>query len=92
MMKQLEQTSHLFGSNAPFIEEQYENYLADPASVSEEWREYFDKLQSQAGAAQRDVAHGQRAGAMWPLSLGRVVHVPAQPVKCWPLPNDHWPP
>ncbi len=30
MMKQLEQTSHLFGSNAPFIEEQYENYLADP--------------------------------------------------------------
>ena len=57
MMKQLEQTSHLFGSNAPFIEEQYENYLADPASVSAEWREYFDKLQSQAGAA-RDVAHG----------------------------------
>jgi 2-oxoglutarate dehydrogenase E1 component len=56
MMKQLEQTSHLFGSNAPFIEEQYENYLTDPASVSAEWREYFDKLQSQAGAATRDVA------------------------------------
>lgn len=58
MMKQLEQTSHLFGSNAPFIEEQYENYLADPASVSAEWREYFDKLQVQVGAAARDVPHG----------------------------------
>ncbi|AVR88409.1 2-oxoglutarate dehydrogenase E1 component [Thauera aromatica] len=58
MMKQLEQTSHLFGANAPFIEEQYENYLADPASVSEEWRTYFDRLQSQAGAGARDVAHG----------------------------------
>lgn len=58
MMKQLEQTSHLFGSNAPFIEEQYENYLADPTSVSAEWRDYFDKLQAQVGAAARDVPHG----------------------------------
>ncbi len=58
MMKQLEQTSHLFGSNAPFIEELYENYLEDPASVPEAWRGYFDNLQSQAGAVARDVAHG----------------------------------
>jgi len=58
MMKQLEQTSYLFGSNAPFIEEQYENYLADPNTVTEEWRNYFDQLQSQAGSAARDVAHG----------------------------------
>ncbi len=58
MMKQLRSTSHLFGSNAPFIEELYENYLADPASVPEAWRDYFDNLQAQAGAAVRDVAHG----------------------------------
>ncbi|MBI1906298.1 MAG: 2-oxoglutarate dehydrogenase E1 component [Rhodocyclales bacterium] len=57
MMKQLKSTSHLFGSNAPFVEELYENYLADPASVEETWREYFDQLQAQAGAAVRDVAH-----------------------------------
>ncbi|HRP97000.1 MAG TPA: 2-oxoglutarate dehydrogenase E1 component, partial [Rhodocyclaceae bacterium] len=57
MMKEQRSTSHLFGSNAPFVEELYENYLADPASVSESWREYFDKLQAQAGAAVRDVAH-----------------------------------
>ncbi|MDX9700308.1 MAG: 2-oxoglutarate dehydrogenase E1 component [Rhodocyclaceae bacterium] len=58
MMKESISTSHLFGSNAPFVEELYEQYLADPASVAEGWRAYFDKLQAQAGAASRDVAHG----------------------------------
>ncbi len=58
MMKELQQSSYLFGANAPFIEEQYENYLADPSSVADEWRSFFDKLQSQTGAAARDVAHG----------------------------------
>ena len=56
--KELFGTSYLYGQNAPFIEELYENYLADPASVSDNWREYFDRLQAQAGAAVRDVAHG----------------------------------
>ena len=58
MMKERKSTSHLFGSNAPFVEELYEKYLEDPASVSDSWREYFDNLQAQAGAAVRDVAHG----------------------------------
>jgi 2-oxoglutarate dehydrogenase E1 component len=57
MMKQLKSTSLLFGSNAPFVEELYENYLADPASVEDTWRDYFDQLQAQAGATVRDVAH-----------------------------------
>ena len=42
--KELQGTSYLFGSNAPFIEELYESYLADPASVDERWRVYFDQL------------------------------------------------
>ncbi len=56
--KELQGTSYLYGSNAPFVEELYENYLADPDSVDERWRAYFDQLQAQAGAAVRDVAHG----------------------------------
>jgi 2-oxoglutarate dehydrogenase E1 component len=52
-MKALESTSTLFGGNVPFIEEQYERYLADPASVAPDWRAYFDTLRG--GAA--DVAH-----------------------------------
>ena len=34
-------TSTLFGGNAPFIEEQYERYLANPASVAPDWRALF---------------------------------------------------
>ena len=31
-------TSTLFGGNAPFIEDQYERYLANPASVAPDRR------------------------------------------------------
>ena len=57
MMKQFLDNSYLFGGNAPFVEEMYENYLGDPASVPEEWRSYFDKLQLMPGAAPKDTAH-----------------------------------
>jgi len=43
-MRQFLDNSYLFGGNAPFVEELYEQYLADPASVPGEWRAYFDKL------------------------------------------------
>ncbi|MDE1943188.1 MAG: 2-oxoglutarate dehydrogenase E1 component [Betaproteobacteria bacterium] len=57
MMKDDLATSYLYGSNAPFIEEQYDLYLQDPASVPEDWRAYFDALQKTAGSVTRDVAH-----------------------------------
>ncbi|KVA30647.1 2-oxoglutarate dehydrogenase subunit E1 [Burkholderia cepacia] len=38
------QTSFLFGGNASYVEEQYEAYLADPDSVTSEWRSWFDAL------------------------------------------------
>jgi 2-oxoglutarate dehydrogenase E1 component len=53
ILREYESTSTLFGGNAPFIEEQYENYLANPAAVAPDWRAYFDSLRG--GAA--DVAH-----------------------------------
>src|SRR6185436_3306750 len=56
-MKEFEASSHLFGANAPFVEELYERYLADPASVAPEWRQQFDAWQAGTGA--RDVAHSQ---------------------------------
>jgi 2-oxoglutarate dehydrogenase E1 component len=52
-MTEFQSSSTLFGSNAPFIEELYERYLADPASVQPEWRGYFDELRGGAD----DVAH-----------------------------------
>src|ERR687884_637811 len=52
--------SYLFGGNAPYVEEMYENYLADPTSVPEMWREYFDALQhvpAVDGTNAKDVPH-----------------------------------
>ncbi|MDD2728387.1 2-oxoglutarate dehydrogenase E1 component [Malikia sp.] len=52
--------TYLFGGNAPYVEEMYENYLADPTSVPENWREYFDALQhvpAADGTDARDVPH-----------------------------------
>ncbi len=42
-------SSSLFGTNAPFIEGLYEQYLLDPVSVAPEWRSYFDALPALAG-------------------------------------------
>ena len=61
-MKQLMSSSYLFGANAPFVEQLYESYLDNPQSISEQWREYFDKMQllpSGVGGSNdvRDVAH-----------------------------------
>ncbi|HUL96182.1 MAG TPA: 2-oxoglutarate dehydrogenase E1 component, partial [Usitatibacter sp.] len=55
VMKEFEGTSNLYGSNAPYVEELYEAYLADPASVDGNWRSMFDAWQQGGGA--KDVAH-----------------------------------
>ena len=57
MMKTFLENSHLFGANAPFIEDLYERYLLDPSSVSAEWKSYFDALQKASGALTQDIAH-----------------------------------
>ncbi len=57
MMQSMYGHSYLFGGNAPFIEELYEQYLADPTTVPDQWRDYFDKLAQAPGAAERDVPH-----------------------------------
>jgi len=49
--------SYLSGGNAPFVEELYENYLQDPASVDTRWHDYFEQLQLDAGPSTTDVSH-----------------------------------
>jgi len=52
--------TYLFGGNAPYVEELYENYLSNPGSVPDTWREYFDALQhvpALDGSQVRDVPH-----------------------------------
>ncbi len=60
MMQQFRANSHLFGGNAPYVEDMYEAYLDNPGSVSDHWRAYFDALQNVPatdGSTARDVAH-----------------------------------
>ena len=42
LIQQFRQSSQLAGGNADYVERLYEDYLADPASVTPAWRTYFD--------------------------------------------------
>src|SRR5687768_6715274 len=60
MMQQSSANSHLFGGNAPYVEELYESYLDNPGSVPDNWRAYFDAMQhvpAGDGSAKPDVGH-----------------------------------
>jgi 2-oxoglutarate dehydrogenase E1 component len=65
---QAEQTSFLFGANAPFIEELYARYLGDPNAVDSEWRTFFDALAEQKGDVLAEVR-----GASWAPNGTRVI-------------------
>ncbi|MBB5206668.1 2-oxoglutarate dehydrogenase E1 component [Chiayiivirga flava] len=50
-IQQFRQSSQL-GSNADYVEGLYEDYLADPASVTPAWRTYFDGFQGREAGDQ----------------------------------------
>lgn len=59
-IKDLEQSSWLNGPNASYIESFYESWLKDPASVSEQWRNYFAQmLMEDAGDISREALHSE---------------------------------
>ncbi|HEU0282450.1 MAG TPA: 2-oxoglutarate dehydrogenase E1 component, partial [Gallionella sp.] len=76
-------SSLLFGANAPFIEELYEQYLADPGAVPDAWRAYFDALPPLSNGA-HDVAHSaiQRAFAILPKASAGNAPSPAADLAC----------
>ena len=63
-----EQTSFLFGANAPFIEELYARYLGDPNAVDPEWRTFFEALGEQKGDVLTEVR-----GASWAPNGAHVI-------------------
>src|SRR5260370_13986311 len=69
-----EQTSFLFGANAPFIEELYERYLGDPNAVDAEWRTFFEAL----GEQKSDVLAEVR-GASWAPNGAHVIGAAVDP-------------
>ena len=56
-LDRLRQSSAYFGANAPFIEDLFESYLTDPASVPDNWRAHFDSLPPVNGTPVNDLSH-----------------------------------
>ena len=59
-------TSFLYGSNAPYIEDLYARYEADPQAVDAEWQSFFQSLKDSAADVEKN-AHGPSWGRPdWP--------------------------
>ena len=66
----LARTSFLFGSNAGYIEDLYARYQSNPATVGEEWRDFFAGLGGESGADVGKNAAGASWGRPdWPIPL-----------------------
>ena len=65
--------TYLFGGNAPYVEEMYENYLANPGSVPDTWREYFDALQHVPAVSQQRFAVLPLSSVVVGVRVGRAV-------------------
>ncbi|MFP5322512.1 MAG: 2-oxoglutarate dehydrogenase E1 subunit family protein, partial [Acidimicrobiia bacterium] len=51
-MAEQQQTPDLVGPNAWMVDEMYEQYLADPSSVSESWQDFFADYKRDVDAAE----------------------------------------
>src|SRR5438105_5742815 len=72
MIEELRGTSTLYGSDAPFIEQQYEIYLAHPGGGGGDRRAYFDELRDGA----QDVAHAPVIDSFIQLAKNRRLAAP----------------
>jgi len=57
-MKSQRESTILGGSNSPYLEVLYEQYLSDPNTVDESWREYFQSL-PMVGDNGQDIPHSE---------------------------------
>jgi 2-oxoglutarate dehydrogenase E1 component len=57
---ELEASSYLAGSNTPYIEELYDQYLQNPSSLSQEWQNFFNQLSTlDNGKKEAGISHHQ---------------------------------
>jgi 2-oxoglutarate dehydrogenase E1 component len=71
-LSELYDSSPLFGANAPYVEALYEQFLGDPQSVAQVWRDYFSRVRADSGT---EVAHGPVKEGI--LSRAAAPHAPA---------------
>ena len=53
-------SSFLYGGNAAYVEQLYDDYRRDPAQVDASWRDFFDGLKDD-----RDLVEKNAEGASW---------------------------
>jgi 2-oxoglutarate dehydrogenase E1 component len=70
----------LAAGNAPYVEELYERFLADPSSVEDAWRDYFERL----GGRGTDIAHGPLLVELEQRARYRRSSLPAAPSPAAP--------
>ncbi len=63
-----EQTSFLYGGNAAWIEELYASYEENPASVDEEWRNFFAALKDDASDVKKNARGASWEKPNWPIA------------------------
>ncbi|SMH27366.1 2-oxoglutarate dehydrogenase E1 component [Mesorhizobium australicum] len=59
-------TSFLYGGNADYIEQLYADWQANPASVNEEWREFFGALKDDAAIVVKNAEGASWQQKGWP--------------------------
>ncbi len=59
-------TSFLYGGNAAYIEELYASYKDNPASVSEDWQEFFGALKDDTSDVKKNAAGASWKKKGWP--------------------------
>ena len=75
LLKEFQDSSAFYGSNASFIEDLYECYLQDPESVAESWQKHFKALRHNGHF---DVAHSPiiaRFSELATKSQGRLAQI-----------------
>ena len=61
-------TSFLYGGNAAYVEQLYDDYQRDPASVDPEWRDFFSGLNDERSSVEKS-AHGPGwKRTNWPIA------------------------
>ena len=59
-------TSFLYGSNAPYIEDLYARYEADPQAVDTEWQSFFQSLKDNAADVEKNARGPSWGRPDWP--------------------------
>ena len=59
LMEIMWSTGHLSGSNAEYVEGLYEQYLSEPSSIPQQWRDFFQSLPAANGSNAQEVSHAE---------------------------------